>query len=144
MAWLFGLSAEFGDNRDGLAAFARRFEDEFGCSSRIFDDSDSCAWVSVFLPDQSGIDPEATASPDTVSRLYEELRRCDGFRFALVGLEVEEFRHWSELAAAPADVELFPGLVLSSSAFDELGAPDGFLHFSPGYMWLPVLGIEAE
>jgi hypothetical protein len=71
--------------------------------------------------------------------LYQRLQSAPPFRYALVGVEVDEFRTYRELiseAIAPS----FPGLVLAETVWRSLGASPLFRPFSPGYVWLPYEG----
>jgi hypothetical protein len=49
--------------------------------------------------------------------LYQQLRSAPTFRYALVGLEVDEFRTYHELCEEPNC--LFPGIVLNQSVWDK-------------------------
>ena len=70
--------------------------------------------------------------------LYQSLRFAPPFRYALVGMEVDEFRTYSELIEEPALV--FPGLVLAEAVWQATGASSVFRSFSLGYVWKPYEG----
>ncbi len=71
--------------------------------------------------------------------LYQRLQTAPPFRYALVGVEVDEFRTYNELLSeAPAPN--FPGLVLAEMVWQSLGALPLFSPFSPGYVWQPYEG----
>jgi len=76
-------------------------------------------WVIVMSKDRWG--------------LYDSLRNISFFRYALVGLEVDEFRTYSELREDLPSLDI-PGLVISSN-FEN---PIGYKYFSPGYIWRPL------
>ncbi|WP_227498589.1 hypothetical protein [Synechococcus sp. PCC 7336] len=71
--------------------------------------------------------------------LYQRLQSAPPFRYALVGLEVDEFRTYSE-SISEATVPSFPGLVLAEMVWRSLGASILFRPFSPGYVWQPYEG----
>ena len=71
--------------------------------------------------------------------LYERLRTAPPFRYALVGLEVQEFGLRSELT--PKAVTL-SGRVLSDALAAELSGVPGGVTFAPGYMWTPWRGDD--
>ena len=71
--------------------------------------------------------------------LYQRLRFAPTFRYALVGVEVDEFRTYRELleeSPAPA----LPGLVLAETLWQRIGASTAFRPFSSGYVWKPYEG----
>jgi hypothetical protein len=61
------------------------------------------------------------------------------FRYALVGVEIDEFRTYSELIEESSNLSI-PGLVLSQSIARELGIFPAFRSFSPSYVWQPYAG----
>ena len=66
--------------------------------------------------------------------LYHSLRFAPPFRYALVGVEVDEFRTYSELIEESSNLSI-PGLVLAQSIQRELGILPVFRSFSPNYVW---------
>ncbi|GFE70259.1 hypothetical protein [Chroococcus sp. FPU101] len=61
------------------------------------------------------------------------------FRYALVGVEVDEFRTYSKLIEDSAILS-FSGLVLSKTIWAEIGKPSTCRDFSLGYVWKPYEG----
>ena len=83
--------------------------------------------------------------------LYRKLLDAPPFRYALAGLEVDDFRFWKELQE---DIDVLPdgkrkflyvfnGLVLRKDCWRELGEPIDFLPFGANCVWRPYEG-EAE
>lgn len=71
--------------------------------------------------------------------LYQSLRFAPPFRYALVGVEVDEFRTYSELIEDLFDLHI-PGLVLSEVFKERVGESSAFRSFSRGYIWQPYAG----
>lgn len=71
--------------------------------------------------------------------LYERLRGAPPFRFAMVGIEVDGFRTFSELEATELDEDAFEGLALNEETWRLLGSPSGFVPFAIGYRWRPFV-----
>jgi hypothetical protein len=71
--------------------------------------------------------------------LYQQLRSAPDFRYALVGLEIDEFRTHGELLEESESLVL-PGLVLSDATWQMMALPATFRAFSPGYVWQPYEG----
>ena len=71
--------------------------------------------------------------------LYQRLRSAPTFRYALVGVEVDEFRTYSELLEDSSSLA-FLGLVLVQTVWEAIGSSPGFRPFSPGYVWKPYEG----
>jgi hypothetical protein len=71
--------------------------------------------------------------------LYQRLQSAPLFRYALAGVEVDEFRTYSALSAELLDSS-FPGLVLAEAIWRSLGASPLLRSFSPGYVWHPYEG----
>jgi len=128
MTWFYGLAAECGSDRasaERLATLALAREPDW--TARVVTDASGAVWASVYLP----------LGPAQAARAYTLLRLTSGYRFALVGPEVERFRTYADLLAAPDDVALFPGLVVAEATHAALGAPPGFSFFAPGYRIQP-------
>ena len=70
--------------------------------------------------------------------LYEHLHSAPEFRFALVGVEVDEFRRFTELDNDVVTLD-FSGLVLCEAVWRHLGSPSVFVPFTPGYRWRPFV-----
>jgi hypothetical protein len=65
---------------------------------------------------------------------YQTLRFAPSFRYALVGVEVDEFRTYSELMEDLPNLSL-PGLVLAKELTHGLEILPGFRPFSSNYIW---------
>ena len=61
--------------------------------------------------------------------LYQHLRTAPTYRFALVGVKVDEFRTHGELLDDAPDLD-FSGLVLSEPLWHSIGQPSTFRPFS--------------
>jgi hypothetical protein len=59
--------------------------------------------------------------------------------YALVGVEVDEFRTYSELLSESPDL-VIPGLVLAIEVANELRVSSTFRSFISGYVWQPYKG----
>lgn len=57
--------------------------------------------------------------------LYQHLRSAPPFRYALVGMEVDEFRTYSELLEE-SHTPSFPGLVLAETVWQAIGSSPTF------------------
>lgn len=74
-------------------------------------------------------------------QLYDLLRTAPPvYRYALAGVETDEFRTYDELAADWAALTIFPGLVISDDIWAAAGRPPEFGAFAPGYRWIPYNG----
>jgi hypothetical protein len=152
MAWIFSLSAECGTDQTTAERFSQHFNqvtwvlsngDQIHCHASIFQDMEENWWCRVSPSEISkiGIDTPETAHLTTELGilLYQQLRTAPQFRYALVGLEIDEFRTYSELLEDPSAVN-FPGLVLAQTLWQSLGASSSFRPFSPAYVWKPYEG----
>jgi hypothetical protein len=148
MAWIFSLSVEFGAHEESARAaeahFARIGSGDAVRTARVapFRDAEGAWWVRV-EPEgvgQRGAEDEAEERrmAAAAALLYEALRTFDGYRYALVGVEVDEFRTYAELIAGGGpDAAALTGLVVSDTVWDALGRPAAFERFAPGYRWIP-------
>ena len=152
MAWAFSLSAECGADQVAAEQFAHHFDglswvlsngQPSQCRTAVFQDIEENWWCQVRPSGISevGIDASDIAYQMTELGifLYQQLQSAPPFRYALVGVEVDEFRTYSELIAE-AIAPSFPGLVLAEAVWRSLGAPTLFRLFSPGYVWQPYEG----
>ncbi|MBW4623100.1 MAG: hypothetical protein KME17_27545 [Cyanosarcina radialis HA8281-LM2] len=152
MTWIFSLSAECGVERATAEQFARHF-DNVSCRlsngsqiqyhAEIFQDIEENWWcrVSPSGISEIGIDAPQTAylMTELGILLYQCLRSAPSFRYALVGVEVDEFRTYSELLEE-SPTPTFPGLVLAEQVWQTMGAAPTFRSFSLGYVWQPYEG----
>lgn len=152
MAWVFSLSAECGAEHDTAAQFARHFDkaswilsngSQSHCHAEVFQDINENWWCRVC---PSGISEAGIDTPESAYLmtelgifLYQRLQSAPPFRYALVGVEVDEFRTYDELLKESANLA-FPGLVLTETAWQVLGSSPVFRSFSPGYVWKPYEG----
>jgi hypothetical protein len=152
MAWIFSLSAECGPDENNAEQFAQHFEGttwmlsnghQCQCRTDIFQDLEENWWCRVCPKNISevGIDTPESAylMTELGILLYQRLRSAPPFRYALVGVEVDEFRTYSELIEEPSTLSM-PGLVLATEVGQELRTSSIFRLFSPGYIWQPYEG----
>jgi hypothetical protein len=145
VAWIFGLSAECGTAKAAAAALAGHFA---SWPAGVIADRHANWWCSVTPGglSRTGIGSEADASAMTRAgeTLYQRLRSAPAvYRYALVGVEVDDFRSYDELVA-DEDLTRFPGLVLSDDTWAACGRPSAFVPFTPGYRWIPYAGEHYE
>jgi hypothetical protein len=152
MTWAFSLSAECGAEQIVAEQFAQHFNElswvfsngmQTQCHTSIFQDLEENWWCRVCPDNLSGIGID---SPDVAYSmtelgilLYQRLQSAPPFRFALVGVEIDEFRTYSELSSDILDTR-FPGLVIAETVWRSFGASDLFRPFSLGYVWHPYEG----
>jgi hypothetical protein len=152
MAWLFSLSAECGSEESNAHEFSQHFMGQTLilsngspclCRADTFQDIEENWWCRVYPNNMSevGIDnPEsAYLMTELGILLYQNLRLAPPFRYALVGVEVDEFRIYSELIEDLPNLSI-PGLVLSTKIAQEVETLSGFQAFSSGYVWQPYKG----
>ena len=149
MVWSFSLAAECGESEADATRFCKHFQGNvlnlndglnFECRGNIFQDLDDNWWCRVCPEGISltGINTPESAylMTETGILLYRMLQSAPDFRFALVGVEVDEFRTYHELIE---DRELlavlFPGLVLANLVWKSIGSPGSFRKFSGDYVW---------
>jgi len=147
MAWMFSLSAECGAAQTVAEDFFQYFDNvswvlsngsQSQCRTGNFQDIEDNWWCRV---SPSSISEVGINTPETAYQmtelgilLYQFLRSAPTFRYALVGLEVDEFRTYSELIEESSTLS-FPGLVLADSIWQAVGSPPAFRSFSSGYVW---------
>lgn len=152
MAWVFSLSAECGPEQDAAGKFSKHFEGISWvlsngicaqCCTTIFQDVDENWWCRACPSNVSEIGIEAPESAYLMTELgiflYQHLRSAPAFRYALVGVEVDEFRTYSELLDESPDLS-FPGLILSDTTWQAMTSPSTFRPFCSGYVWQPYKG----
>jgi hypothetical protein len=144
MAWIFALNAECGERETHARDLARHFD---GWPVRIF--SDGVGWWCGVVPEdlsETGANTaaEATAMTAAGRRLYWQLRTAPPvYRYALAGVETDEFRTYDQLMAEK-DLTKFPGLVVSEDIWAATGRRAEFSDFAPGYRWIPYRGETRE
>ncbi|WP_009630593.1 hypothetical protein [Synechocystis sp. PCC 7509] len=152
MAWIFSLSAECGAEESSAHKFARHFEGiswllsnnhHCQCHTDIFQDIEKNWWCRVSPSNLSEVGIDSPGSAYLMTELgillYQSLRFAPQFRYALVGVEVDEFRTYSELIEELHSLSI-PGLVLAKSLKQELEIPPMFRAFSSNYVWQPYEG----
>jgi hypothetical protein len=153
MAWIFSLSAECGAEQAIAQQFTHYFDNlswmlsngsQIQCRAALFQDIEENWWCRVC---PSGVSEVGIDTPETVYLmtelgilLYQRLRSAPTFRYALVGVEVDEFRTYSELLEESLGGPAFPGLVLAKTVWQAIGASSTFRPFSSGYVWKPYEG----
>ena len=154
MALVFELAAECGGKQEDAEAFAQHFA---GFESRLSDGVTSrCAvklsidveqnWWCFVYPSgvsRSGIvtEEDARRMTELGNILYNRMMSAPPFRYAQVGIEVEEFSTIRELLEPDGELNLpDDGVVLSREVWESMGRPLGFSQFRPGYCWRPYLG----
>ena len=152
MAWAFSLSVECGRSQDAVKRFAVYFEGmtltlSTGLSSRchttIFRDMDENWWCRICPSDISETGIEATDTAYLMTELgillYQQLRPAPSFRYGIAGVEVDEFRTYSELLEETSIAD-FLELVLAEDTWRALASPSTFIPFTQGYVWQPYEG----
>jgi len=152
MAWIFSLSAECGVEQTKAEEFAQHFHEISWVLSNdkqsqfiaaIFQDLEENWWCRVCPSGISEIGIETPESAYLMTELgillYQRLQSAPAFRYALVGVEVDEFRTYSELLA-DSETLAFPGLVLSQAVWQAMGTPKVFRPFTSEYFWKPYEG----
>ncbi len=180
MAWIFSLSAECGSDESNAHKFAQHFEGmswllsnghQCQCRVAIFQDMEENWWCRVSPNNLSelGIDSPQSAylMIELRSLLYQSLRSTSTFRYALVGVEVDEFRTYNELIEEASNLSSvspivstrlneknrltkpnsdnlsIPGLVLATTLARQLRILPVFRYFSSGYVWQPYPGFKG-
>lgn len=152
MAWIFSLSAECGADKSNARKFAEHFEGfsllmsngrQSQCRADLFQDIEKNWWCRVSPNSLSEIGIDSPESAYLMTELgillYQSLRFAQTFRYALVGVEVDEFMTYSELIEAISSLSI-AGLVLTKSIQQNLGTLSAFRTFSPNYIWQPYAG----
>ncbi|MDX2256318.1 MAG: hypothetical protein NW214_12450 [Pseudanabaenaceae cyanobacterium bins.39] len=152
MAWIFSLSAECGAVENNAHKFATHFERtsfllsngcQCQCHTDIFQDIEENWWCRVSPSNLSEVGIDSPESAYLMTELgillYQSLRFATNFRYALVGVEVDEFRTYSELIEESSKLSI-SGLVLAKAIQNDLGVLSMFQPFSPNYVWQPYAG----
>jgi hypothetical protein len=152
MAWVFSLSVECGANKANAVLFSRHFDkiewtlsngSSSESTSSIFQDMEENWWCRIVPNGISEVGADTPEKAFVMTELgiilYQRLQSAPSFRYALVGIEVDEFRTYSELLEDSSVIN-FPGLVLAESIWQTLGSSLVFRPFSLGYVWKPYEG----
>jgi hypothetical protein len=149
MAWIFSLSVECGTKEEAAKAVANHFSglivmladgSRFPCGAGVHCDGEG--WWVVVCPDgvsRGGIrnDQDQRQMTEIGFALYDRLRTSPPYRYALAGIEVDDFRHFHELDNDDLENSGFNGLVLADSVWKHFGSPSRYVPFVPGYRWRP-------
>lgn len=73
-------------------------------------------------------------------KLYEILRTAPEFRFALVGIEVDDFVEFKDLVKEPTINLNWKGLVINNSIKNSSELYPNYKKFSPTHCWMPYEG----
>jgi len=152
MAWIFSLSAECGSDQSNVNQFAQHFEGielilsngrQCLCRTDTFQDTLQNWWCRVYPNNISEVGIDSPESAYIMTELgillYQTLRFAPSFRYALVGVEVDEFRTYSELMEDLPNLSL-PGLVLAKELTLMREVLPRFRSFSSSYVWQPYEG----
>lgn len=152
MAWIFSLSAECGADASNARKFAEHFEGislsmsnsrQCQCRTDVFQDIEENWWCRVSPNNLSEVGIDSPESAYLMTELgillYQSLRFVQTFRYALVGVEVDEFMTYSELIEEASDLAI-AGIVLEKSLAQEIKTLSLFRPFSPSHVWQPYSG----
>lgn len=152
MVWIFSLSAECGSDQSNVNQFAQHFEGKEWllstgrqclCRTNTFQDMEQNWWCRVYPNNISEVGIDSPESAYVMTELgillYQTLRFTSSFRYALVGVEVDEFRTYSELIEDLPNLSL-PGLVLAKELTHGVEILPLFRTFSSSYIWQPYEG----
>lgn len=98
--------------------------------------------VTVGGISESGITSKADAIEMTLigQKFYDLLKNAPEFRFALVGVEVDGVRSYTELMEDPEFVARQKGLVIRKDIYETFEKPDQYVVFSENHLWIPYEG----
>jgi hypothetical protein len=152
MAWIFSLSAECGSDKNKANQFAQHFQGIIWllsnsrycqCRSDTFQDVEENWWCRVSPNNISEVGINSPENAYLMTELgilfYQTLRFAPVFRYALVGVEVDEFRTYSELIEDLPNLSI-PGLVLAKTMAQKLEILTVFRPFNNNYIWQPYAG----
>ncbi len=152
MAWIFSLSAECGSDQSKANEFSQHFQGiilplsngrNCQCRTDTFQDFEENWWCRVYPNNISEVGIDSPESAYLMTELgillYQNLRFTTGFRYALVGVEVDEFRTYTELIEDLPNLSI-PGLVLAKTLAQELEILPVFRPFNNNYVWQPYEG----
>ncbi len=155
MALMFELAIAFGKDKK-LADDAKNNFYGYSCvltdglktvfNTYRFEDWEGGSWLAVYPTglSTSGIcsERDARKMTEVANHLYDLLRNIPSYRYAIVGVEVEEFRLESEIQCLE-DVN-YDGVVLSKEIWNKIGNPEDFIPFQKNYYWRPYNGELYE
>jgi hypothetical protein len=158
MGYFFELAAELGDNPDRVAGLITCFDGVnwtlsdgtvIECQFRpnandVWRGPDGNFWCRVTPNGVSVTGGPRSVTSDTmlselIHQMYETLKKCSGFRFALVGWEVAESVEIKDLLNFKSAGDGLPaGLVVSRFTWQQMGSPETFLPFGVESFWKPL------
>jgi hypothetical protein len=143
MAWIFSLWIETESNAQKKVVLAY-FE---GKSIQIKEENYTIStypdgMVTVDKISKKGVYTQEIANELTAVgfEFYRLLKAAPDFRYALVGVEVDDWRSWADLEEIPTDMGLTKGFVISAAAYHALGNPVPVEPFRKNYLWTPYQG----
>ncbi len=88
---------------------------------------------------QAGIQTIADAEEMTQIgyKLYELLKNAPDFRYALTGIEVDNWRTFTELAQDPAIIKDIKGFVINKDIYTLIKCTAKMTSFRKNYFWIP-------
>ncbi len=155
MALIFSLSAECGEEDAEAARFLEYFTGrditvdgkKQRLDAALFADAEENNWVRVVPAGLGGSGPVSDESAAAMTAaghaLLELLKDAPDFRFAFVGVEVDELLTYSLLKRELVDMDI-RGVVLNNAMWENIGKPDVFVSFRAGYVWRPYEGEEYD
>jgi len=152
MVWIFSLSAECGSDQSKAIQFSQHFDGttwvlsnglQCQCRADIFQDIEENWWCRACPKNITEVGIINSESAYLMTELgillYQHLQSAPAFLYALVGVEVDEFRTYSELLEESSDLNI-PGLVLAIEVANKISVSSTFRPFSFGYVWQPYKG----
>ena len=152
MAWVFELAVECGSERYVAAALKGHFENlSFDLKEgsdgpysilpqAITTDEEQNWWQSAICTlNGSNVvrhSEDSSVLQKLASVFYDRLRSAQAYRFALVGVEANQFSTFTGLKTLVTHTGL-NGLVLRKDVYDLFNKPTGFECFARDYVWRP-------
>lgn len=151
MAWIFSAWVQCGTGEQARAIvnhFDRASLDTTDgtvvtCKTSIC--ARTCCWIAPTNVSRTGVTSAQVAEHLSMVGywLYSELRAAPAFRFALVGVEVDDVRSNDEIVAMVQDSHpACRGLIVAEEYWKRAGCPSRLEPFSPGLVWWPYAGEE--
>lgn len=156
MGYFFSLSAEFGSNQIDAKNFAEHFNQlsfilsngqQFNCRAGFQLDEGGVRgqnyWCIVSPIKANGkeinVFEDCQEMNELAALLYERLQSAPTFRYAIIGVEVDEFLRYEELISDERINEHLTtwGLIISQDIWEKLGSNQVFIEFKSGYLWIP-------
>lgn len=153
MAWIFSLAVECGPEKENAEAVKDHFEMmdmtlldgknyKLKCRVEKLGEGNYWAWIIPGDVSQSGVCSieDADIMTEMAIRLYHHLKDAPEFRYAIAGVEVDDFRTYSELIEDLKEFkdDLISGMVINEDILKEFGIKGE--DFCPGYQWAPYEG----